>query len=153
MNKAIVVAGALALCLGFVIGAQATLVNRSGRLIGPIPTGLLLNFAAGMVATLVLVALTTSRGSFPVRLSREVIVIMAIAGVFNVASISTFAFVLGRIGVSATLTAVILGQLAVGVIVDTFGLGGVEPIPLNLRRVAGLAAMGAAMVLLLPRNE
>ncbi len=43
MNKAIVVAGALALCLGFVIGAQATLVNRSGRLIGPIPTGLLLN--------------------------------------------------------------------------------------------------------------
>lgn len=153
MSKAIAIAGAIAVCLGLAIGTQATLVNRSGRLIGPVPTGLLLNLAAGTVASLVLATLTVSRGSFPVRLSREVVVIMAIASVFNIVSISTFAFILGRIGVSATLTAVILGQMSVGVIVDTLGLGGTDPTPLDLRRVLGLTAMGIATVLLIPRDR
>ena len=152
LSKAVMVAATVALGLGLTIGAQATLVNRSGRLVGPVRTGLLLNAGAGMLAGLVLLSLTVVRGSFPIKLSREIILIMAIASVVNIVSISTYTFVLGQIGVSATMTAVILGQISVGAIVDTLGTGGIEPTPLDVRRVAGLAIMGMAVFLLLPRS-
>lgn len=47
---------------------------------------------------------------------------------------------------------IILGQLGISVFVDSKGVGGVEPIPLTLQRVAGLLVMAVAVFLLLPRE-
>jgi uncharacterized membrane protein YdcZ (DUF606 family) len=54
--------------------------------------------------------------------------------------------------VAAGLAAVILGQFLFGVIADSFGLGGMQPIPLDLRRVIGLAVMALSVFLLLPKK-
>jgi uncharacterized membrane protein YdcZ (DUF606 family) len=46
-----------------------------------------------------------------------------------------------RAGMAAGLAAVIFGQFVFGVIADTLGLAGLAPIPLDLRRIIGLAVM------------
>ena len=55
---------------------------------------------------------------------------------------------MSRTGVAAGLAAVLLGQMSVGVAADTLGLGGVEPSPLSLTRLGGLALLVAATWLL-----
>jgi uncharacterized membrane protein YdcZ (DUF606 family) len=73
---------------------------------------------------------------------------LAIAGALGIAIITGVAFSLQRTGVAI----IILGQLVVSVIVDTRGVGGVEPIPLSVQRVAGLLVMAVAVFLLMPRE-
>jgi uncharacterized membrane protein YdcZ (DUF606 family) len=54
--------------------------------------------------------------------------------------------------VAAGLSAVIFGQFLFGVIADSIGLGGTQPIPLDLRRILGLVVMAFSVFLLLPKK-
>src|SRR5687767_6900788 len=56
-----------------------------------------------------------------------------------------------RIGTFATIGLLIAGQLAMGVLIDAFGLFGLERIPLNIPRLVGLALLAAGAVLVLKR--
>jgi uncharacterized membrane protein YdcZ (DUF606 family) len=51
---------------------------------------------------------------------------------------------------AAGLAAIIAGQMAVGVLVDTFGLAGGEAIPLSLARLGGLALLALGTWVILP---
>jgi uncharacterized membrane protein YdcZ (DUF606 family) len=70
-------------------------------------------------------------------------------GIFIVSGV---AFSLQRTGVAAGVAALFMGQMIVGMIVDTLGRAGGEAIPLDARRIARLIVMAVALVLLLPRN-
>src|SRR4030095_8329288 len=61
----------------------------------------------------------------------------------------TITFAAPRIGTFATIGLLIAGQLAMGVLIDAFGLFGLEKIPVTPARVIGLVllAAGAALVL------
>lgn len=61
----------------------------------------------------------------------------------------TITFAGSRIGVAATVAIMIAGQLAMGAVIDRFGLFGVERVTLQWPRVMGLAllAVGAALTL------
>ena len=61
----------------------------------------------------------------------------------------TITFTAPRIGTFATIGLLIAGQLAMGVVIDYFGLFGLDRIPLNAARIAGLVllAVGALLVL------
>jgi transporter family-2 protein len=71
------------------------------------------------------------------------------AGVFSTFIVFSFTVAAPRIGTFATIGLSITGNLAMGAVIDRFGLLGVEPIPLRWPRVLGilLLALGAALSL------
>ena len=100
MQKIQAISIVVALVCGLGVGTQASLNNASGRLAGPVLTGLLVNFLGGVVTG---------------------------------------------------LAAVIVGQMFVAIIVDTFGLAGGQPIPISWVRVVGLALLALSTWMILPR--
>ena len=56
-----------------------------------------------------------------------------------------------RIGATTTIGILIAGQLAMGAVIDRFGLFGVEALPLSRPRIAGLLLLAAGAALTLSR--
>jgi transporter family-2 protein len=71
------------------------------------------------------------------------------AGVMGLIVIFTITFATPRIGATATIGLLIAGQLAMGAVIDRFGLFGLEQIPIGWTRLLGIAllALGAALSL------
>ena len=70
-------------------------------------------------------------------------------GVINVAIIYGVMLAISRTGAGAATTAIIVGQLTMALVVDQFGLFGLEKVPMTWGRGAGLVLMGVAAKLLL----
>lgn len=148
-----------ALLTGTAIALQSTLNGRAGAVIGPIQTGLAVNALGGGVSVMVIAALfvlsrwglTRTPFAGAAGEARQVFLTLLAAGLLGIVIISGISFAVQGVGVTAGLAAVILAQLLVGLIVDSAGGGSVGPIPLDLRRIAGLLAMAAGVYLLLPR--
>ena len=145
------VAGALV--TGILIGTQSSIGSRVGEVIGPLPTGILMNVFGGMLAGLLFIFLRLNQGSQAWQIPGREIGMLVIAGGLGVLIITGVAFSLQRTGVTAGIAALILGQLLISTVVDTTGWGGAEPIPLNGQRIMGLIVMALAVYLLLPRQE
>ena len=75
-----------------------------------------------------------------------------ISGALGIIIIMGIAYSINLAGVTAGVAAVFLGQMVLSVIADSYGWGGVEPIPLDLHRIIGLIIMGIAVMMLLPRK-
>jgi transporter family-2 protein len=151
--KSLMLFGALgALATGVAIGVQSALSSRTGALIGDLRTGLMTNLIGGSIAGVLVVMFILFQGKSSMQLPAKAGIMLAIAGALGIAIITGVAFSLQRTGVAAGLAIIILGQLVVSVIVDTRGMGGVEPIPLSVQRVAGLLVMAVAVFLLMPRE-
>jgi transporter family-2 protein len=56
-----------------------------------------------------------------------------------------------RLGTFATIALVIAAQLFMGVLIDAFGMFGLERIPLNWARVSGLVLLAGGSALVLKR--
>ena len=72
----------------------------------------------------------------------------AVMGAIVVLSIT---FAAPRIGTFATIGLLIAGQLAMGVLIDSFGLFGLDRIPLNTARLVGLILLAGGALLVLKR--
>lgn len=152
MQKAILSAVLVALASGLAIGTQSTLTNWAGRIIGPVRTGLLINLAGGLLASLVLLVWGIRSRSVPVpSMGMAPGVILVTAGALGVGIIAGLAFSLPRIGIAAGLATIISGQMLVAVVVDTLGWGGGGVIPLGAGRLAGLALLAIGTWFILPR--
>lgn len=152
MRTAIVVGAIGALATGVAIGIQATLTSRAGGIIGNIRTGLLTNFLGGAVAGVVILILFLQQGSGNWKIPTTAVGMVAVSGMLGILIITGISFSLQRAGVAAGLATIILGQLVVSIIVDTRGIGNIEPIPLTIQRIGGLFVMAVAVYLLMPRN-
>ena len=141
-----------ALITGAAIGAQTTLSSRTGSLINPVRTGLLTNFAGGFVAGLIVLFLLSRQGLQAWSIPTPARIMLFSAGLLGIGIIMGISFSLQRTGITAGLATVILGQLSISVVVDATGWGGVEPIPIDPQRIAGLIVMALAVYLLLPRG-
>jgi bacterial/archaeal transporter family-2 protein len=137
----------LALVTGALIAIQSSWNGIAGKQLGAINTGLLSLAAGGFVAIIILLV---KRGvaSDALRSSGWYVVGAGVLGIIILASIS---FVVQRVGVTAGLAGVILGQLLVAFVIDLLGWGGTT-VPFELRRVIGLALLGVALYLVLPRG-
>lgn len=153
MKNVLLIGAGVALITGIMIGSQATLSGRLGSIIGPIKTGLMMNMAGGLLAftvyliTLVL-PLVKEEGAVTPR-AWAMLIVGGVLGVFIVVGVS---FSISRVGVTAGLGTIILGQMIVSSVVDMSGWGGAEPIPMTMSRVAGLLILGLAVYLLLPKT-
>jgi uncharacterized membrane protein YdcZ (DUF606 family) len=76
----------------------------------------------------------------------------ALSGFLGVLIITGISFSLQRAGVAAGLAGVIFGQLVLSTLIDSLGIGGVEPIPFTVARAAGLLSAGFGVYLLLPKG-
>jgi len=152
LNNTIILGVAGALVTGLLIGIQSTISNRSGQLVGPLRTGLLMNMLGGGFAFLVFVAVFAPRfvswGPFP----RQAWTLLGVAGVLGIFIIIGIAYSLRYTGVVAGLGTVILGQMLISSLVDSLGLVGLERIPFTWQRAVGLLLMAVAVYLLLPRK-
>ena len=140
-----------AIATGSAIGLQASLGSRIGAAITPFRTGLWMNLAGGLIAGLLIVLFRNQEqlnGSIP----NTVVPLLIIAGGLGLVIIMGVSFSLARTGVAAGLAGLFLGQMLVGLVVDTFGWGSIEVVPLDSRRVLGLLVMALAVFLLLPRE-
>ena len=63
------------------------------------------------------------------------------AGIFGLVVIDAISYMIPRVGVAASITTVVAGQLMVGVILDHFGLLGASIRSLDVTRVVGLAVV------------
>jgi transporter family-2 protein len=141
-----------ALVTGLAIGAQSSLSTRIGGLIGNFRTGLLMNFAGGVIAGLFVLALTFVQGKSFWNLPSSAVIMLLVAGALGILIITGIAFSLQVTGVAAGLATVILGEMLVSVIVDTRGLAGAAPIPLTWERIAGLLVIVVGVYLILPKK-
>ena len=71
-----------------------------------------------------------------------------VGGLLGVVILAAPIFLVPRIGATSTLTAIVIGQLALALLIDQFGLFGFPRIDINLARVAGLALLVAGAFLI-----
>lgn len=63
------------------------------------------------------------------------------AGIFGLIVIASISYMIPRVGVAASITTVVAGQLLVGTILDQYGLLGAAVKPLDVTRVIGLGVV------------
>ena len=142
----------IALATGVAIGVQSTISSRVGSLIGGVRTGLLTNLVGGVLAGAIVLILVVSQGRSSWQLPSPAVIMLIVSGSLGILIITGVSFSLQRTGVAAGLATIILGQLVISGIVDTRGIGDVEPIPLTFQRVLGFAVMILGVYLLMPKE-
>ena len=138
----------IALGSGLAIGIQATLFTLIGRSVSPLRGSLILNVTGGVVAGLIMLAALGIGGNQGWNISRNTLVSAVIAVSLGILIVAGVSFAFQRTGVAAGIATLFLGQMVIGIIVDTLGLAGGEPIPLDPWRILGLLVMALAIVLL-----
>ena len=63
------------------------------------------------------------------------------AGIFGLIVIASISYMIPRVGVAASITTVVAGQLLVGTILDQYGWLGAAIKPLDVTRIIGLAVV------------
>jgi transporter family-2 protein len=152
MKPSILTGALVALLTGIAITIQSTITSRAGSMIGDIRTGIVTNTMGGIAAGSLLILFFFREGPQVWRLPWIVVAITAVSGILGVGIVTGISFSLQRAGVAAGLASVILGQLALSFLVDSLGVGGVEPIPLSGSRLLGLFFTGLGVYLMLPRQ-
>jgi bacterial/archaeal transporter family-2 protein len=141
-----------ALATGVAIGTQSTISSRIGAVIGPVRTGMLVNFTGGIMAGLLLLGFTVFQGRSVWQMPTPVLVLLLVGSALGILIITGVSFSLQLTGVAAGLATIILGQMVASVIIDAKGWGATAPIPVTLPRVLGLLVIAAGVFLLLPRK-
>jgi uncharacterized membrane protein YdcZ (DUF606 family) len=138
----------IALGSGLAIGIQSMLFTLIGRVIGPVRASLILNVTGGILAGVILLGVLVLQGRAQWNIPRNTLVLAVIAVAIGIAIIIGVAASFQRMGIAAGFATVFLGQMLVGVVIDMLGGSGGQPIPLDLRRVAGLIVLVLAIMLL-----
>jgi uncharacterized membrane protein YdcZ (DUF606 family) len=112
----------------------------------------MMNLIGGSLAGVIVAGFVLRGGTGILRPPRPALLMLLVAGALGIVIITGVAFAFQRIGVAAGIASLVLGQLAISMIADTTGFGGVAPIPLTPSRVIGGFVMLAAVYLMLPRN-
>jgi transporter family-2 protein len=147
MSGGTALAVAMTTVAGLAGSVQVAIMSRFGERIGVIEA---LAFATLLTAVLSFAVLALARlslGAYADGLRAPVW--MWSAGVMGLIVILSITFATPRIGAAATIGILIAGQLAMGAVIDRFGLFGLEQIPIGWPRLLGIAllAVGAALSL------
>ncbi len=163
MTVRVLAAVLAALATGTAIAVQSTLTGRAGAVIGPLRTGLMVNTAGGTIAVVIVLvaALVRFAGRVDAGLlilsgrtaqTPQVVTWIVVAGLLGIAIIVGVSYSVQGAGVTAGLSAIILSQLVLGMVIDHFGGAGGTAVTIDLRRIAGVAAMALGVWLLVPRS-
>jgi transporter family-2 protein len=130
---------------GGLVAMQAPINGNLGRTIGSWQAAFL-SFAIGTVA-LALVASLAKGGIGQISEVRGVRWYYLTGGLLGAVYITSVIVTVGTLGAGGIVAATIAGQLAVSIVVDQFGLLGVERQPITVTKVAGVALLAAGTYL------
>jgi uncharacterized membrane protein YdcZ (DUF606 family) len=137
---------------GGVFGLVTTLEGAVARSVGAINASLLEHMFAGFIAIPAVIILFL-RGNLTWNITRPILPIAALLGIFVLVAVAGIAYAMPRVGVTAGNMALLFGQIAVAVLIDTIGLLGYERVPLSLPRIMGLALMVIGIYLVLLKQS
>jgi bacterial/archaeal transporter family-2 protein len=138
----------LALVAGLAGSIQVAVMGRFGERIGSFEALAANLIFSTIVATTVLLVLRQSLAGFGEALHSPWWYWVG-GGGMGVVVVLTITVVTPRIGAAATIGLLIAGQLAMGVVIDRYGLFGVEKVPLTWPRAFGVLLLAAGAVLAL----
>ena len=136
----------LGVLAGALITVQSVLNSSLGTRAGVMGSVLVLTLVS--IAVLIVLILvfpnTANFGALP-GLSQWY---LYLGGVLGIIILASPIFLIPKIGAAGTLTAIVVGQLTIAVVVDHFGILAVPRVEASLLRVAGIAlvALGAYLV-------
>lgn len=140
------VALVLTAVVGGFLALQAPMNPTLGRGVGAFQAALL-SFLVGTVL-LALIASLAQGGLGRLAGLRDVPWYYLAGGVLGAAYVTNSLIAVRALGAGGIVAATIAGQLAASVVVDHFGLLGVERQPITLVRVAGVLLLGAGVFLI-----
>lgn len=136
----------LGILAGSMITVQSVLNSALGRKTGTLGSVLILTLVS---VSLLLVLITLFPNTASLRnipgLSEWY---LYLGGALGVLILAAPIFLIPRIGTTSTLTALVVGQLVLALLIDHFGLFGFPKVGINLTRTAGVVflALGAFLV-------
>jgi bacterial/archaeal transporter family-2 protein len=143
-------AASLALVAGLAGSIQVAVMGRFGERIGSFEALAANLIFSTIVATTVLLVLRQSLAGFGDAL-RSPWWYWVGGGGMGVVVVLTITVVTPRIGTAATIGLLIAGQLAMGVVIDSYGLFGVDKVALSWPRILGVLLLAAGALLALRR--
>ena len=126
---------------GIAMAVQGSLNAVLGKFIGLLETTLVVHLLGTLVVITALFVFRLGRGD----LSQigQAPWFTYLGGALGVLIIFTVAFALPRAGVANATTAIIIGQVATAMLIDQFGLFGLDKIPMNWWKGLGLGFLAA----------
>jgi bacterial/archaeal transporter family-2 protein len=129
---------------GIAVGLQAPIGGSMGARIGGTASSFIVHLS-GLIFTSILLLL---RGGEKIREWNTLPWYMLIAGIFGLILYLTISVTQPRLGSAMMIVLIIIGQLLIGMVLDHFGLLGVEVRHINLPRVLGMIALVAGAYLI-----
>ncbi|MBW8059494.1 MAG: DMT family transporter [Solirubrobacterales bacterium] len=123
---------------GGLIALQAPLNAGLGRVTGSLPAALV-SFAVGTIALATIVVLSGKAGGLGSTF--EISWYYLLGGLLGAVYVATALIVVATIGAGGVAAATITGQLAASVVIDRFGLFGLDQVALSADRVLGVALL------------
>ncbi len=139
----------LSLVAGVAGSVQVAVSGAFGRRIGVLEATAFGAIAAALIVTTVVLLTRQELGGVAAGFRHPPW--LWIGGIMGAIVITTITFTAPRIGTFATIGLLIAGQLAMGVVIDALGLFGLQRIPLNPARLAGLVLLAGGALLVLRR--
>ena len=150
---AAVSASAVALFLSLVAGLagslQVAVSGTFGRRIGVLEAAAFGGIFAALILVALVAAASRSLGGIAAGLGEPPW--LWLNGVMSAIVVGGITYAGPRIGTFATIALVIAAQLFMAVLIDAFGMFGLERIPLNWSRITGLMLLAAGSALVLKR--
>jgi len=134
---AIIIVIIVGLLGGIAVGLQGPLASMITQRIGVMESAFIIHLG-GTIAALIFL---TSVGGGRLGSWRTVPWYALGAGVLGLIVISAISYAIPRMGVATTVTLIVTGQLAVGAMLDHFGMLGAAVRPLELPRLIGLGVV------------
>jgi uncharacterized membrane protein YdcZ (DUF606 family) len=151
MRNELLVGLGIAIGAGMLIGFQSTFISRGGAVVGDIRSGMLTAVTSAVFGVSVLIYLW-QQGERQWTWGPNTWAALILAGLLGVMIMTGISFASQRVGITATLAGLFVGQMLISSFVDARGWGGnAEVIPFTLMRLGGLALLGLGIYLLLFR--
>ena len=139
----------LALLAGLSGSVQAAVMGRFGQRIGTFEALAFSSAVQAGLTALLLVGVRGGVGGYGTAARQPAW--MWLGGVMGAFIVLSVTFATPRIGTAATIGLLIAGQLAMGVVIDRFGLFGFEQMDISWPRALGIVLLGVGAALSLHR--
>jgi transporter family-2 protein len=142
-------AALLALAAGLAGSVQAAVMGRLGSRVGTLEALAFSSALQALLTAVLVVAVRPGFGGYGSALRQPAW--LWLGGVMGAMIVFTVTFATPRLGTAATIGILVAGQLAMGVLIDRFGLFGFEQIAISWPRAAGVVLLGVGAALSLHR--
>ena len=137
----------VALIAGAVLPVQTAVNNKMAVALNSPVLGALVSFTVGTISILIY-SIVAGESLTSLTSSREAPAIAWVGGLLGAFFVTATIILLPRIGVAMTISLIIAGQMITAVLMDHFGLLGLEVRQISFLRVVGMVLISIGVVLI-----